>query len=490
MTFPRSALLLTLALLASVPAAPASGQEPEDSPQRLGFSIQAVDSPKGHFDLKADPGSTVRGTLVVSNPGTSPIEVILRRQDTSTAQAGGLQYDKPRAGGTGEWLKLDARSVRLAAGASRRVALEIRVPDGVRGGDHFAGIVAYNAADLARAARQRKTGAVNVSFVSRFAVAVRVRIPGPAKTRLELGGLRIESTPSGAAIVVDLDNTGDRLIPTSSGQITVTQDGKELLSRPISLTAFIPRTRIAYPLPWQGAPSEGTYRVRGFVHPANGQAITIDSEIVFGSKESESFNRQTGLEAVGDGRGANRALWVLIAVLVLAVAALAISRLRSGAPPAAMAAAAPAPAPTGAPSVVVSPPVAAEPRPDPAAAPVAAEWQPAADAAAPQPEAVAPHVATAPQPEPHAAPGAAGPQPEPQPALAAASAPPTNGAVDLNSASADELLQLPGIGRAAANRIVAHRDEYGAFESVASLLEVEGFDSARVQRLSSRAVAR
>jgi competence protein ComEA len=55
--------------------------------------------------------------------------------------------------------------------------------------------------------------------------------------------------------------------------------------------------------------------------------------------------------------------------------------------------------------------------------------------------------------------------------------------VDLNSAGVEELTQLPGVGRLAAERIVAHRDKYGRFESVRDLLEVDGFDERRVQRL-------
>jgi competence ComEA-like helix-hairpin-helix protein len=57
------------------------------------------------------------------------------------------------------------------------------------------------------------------------------------------------------------------------------------------------------------------------------------------------------------------------------------------------------------------------------------------------------------------------------------------GLLDLNSADAVELSQLPGIGRLAAERIVAHRDEYGRFASVADLSQVDGFDAQRIRRL-------
>jgi competence ComEA-like helix-hairpin-helix protein len=55
--------------------------------------------------------------------------------------------------------------------------------------------------------------------------------------------------------------------------------------------------------------------------------------------------------------------------------------------------------------------------------------------------------------------------------------------VDLNNGSVEELQALPGVGPAAAQRIVAHREEYGAFESVDDLAKVEGFDADRVAQL-------
>jgi competence protein ComEA len=48
------------------------------------------------------------------------------------------------------------------------------------------------------------------------------------------------------------------------------------------------------------------------------------------------------------------------------------------------------------------------------------------------------------------------------------------GSIDLNSASADDLQALPGIGPVLAERIVAFREENGAFTSVDELADVAG----------------
>lgn len=60
-------------------------------------------------------------------------------------------------------------------------------------------------------------------------------------------------------------------------------------------------------------------------------------------------------------------------------------------------------------------------------------------------------------------------------------------AIDVNSGTAEELSLLPGVGRVAAERIVAHREANGRFSSLRDIEAVEGFDTARVLRFSSRA---
>lgn len=53
-----------------------------------------------------------------------------------------------------------------------------------------------------------------------------------------------------------------------------------------------------------------------------------------------------------------------------------------------------------------------------------------------------------------------------------------DGRLDLNSATAAELEELPGVGPVLAGRIVAHRDEHGPFTDAAELREVSGIGEA------------
>lgn len=81
-----------------------------------------------------------------------------------------------------------------------------------------------------------------------------------------------------------------------------------------------------------------------------------------------------------------------------------------------------------------------------------------------------------------AAPPAAAPPAAPAAAPQAPPAAPA-GAVNLNTASVEELQSLPGVGPKAAQRIIEHREEYGSFASVEALGEVEGFSDKRLEAL-------
>jgi competence protein ComEA len=63
------------------------------------------------------------------------------------------------------------------------------------------------------------------------------------------------------------------------------------------------------------------------------------------------------------------------------------------------------------------------------------------------------------------------------------------GLIDINSADAATLQQLPGIGPALADRIIARREEVGPFASVAELEEVFGIGPVLMGELGDLVVA-
>ena len=72
------------------------------------------------------------------------------------------------------------------------------------------------------------------------------------------------------------------------------------------------------------------------------------------------------------------------------------------------------------------------------------------------------------------------PQPQPEPPL-------WDHRVDLNTADAQTLQRLPGVGPVAAARILADREANGPFETVEALTRVPGFGPAKVRVLAPEA---
>lgn len=62
-----------------------------------------------------------------------------------------------------------------------------------------------------------------------------------------------------------------------------------------------------------------------------------------------------------------------------------------------------------------------------------------------------------------------------------------SGQIDVNVATVEELMTLPGIGRRAAQRIVEQREATGRFERLEDLQAIEGFHSARIEQLRPHA---
>jgi len=60
--------------------------------------------------------------------------------------------------------------------------------------------------------------------------------------------------------------------------------------------------------------------------------------------------------------------------------------------------------------------------------------------------------------------------------------PPTH-PINLNSASAAELQQVPGIGPSTADKILQMRKSYGAFKSVDDLLAIKGIGAKRLEKM-------
>ena len=60
--------------------------------------------------------------------------------------------------------------------------------------------------------------------------------------------------------------------------------------------------------------------------------------------------------------------------------------------------------------------------------------------------------------------------------------PPTS-IININTATKDQLIKLPGIGAQYAGRIIAYREEHGSFKTVNDLMKVKGIGKKKLEAL-------
>jgi hypothetical protein len=259
----RAALAVCAAAVVCGPA-PANAQGPS------GITMQAVGQPS-YFTLSARPGSVVTGRVLLTNLSDEPQLVRLAAVDVGVAETGGLSYGTGRPLGIGHWVHPAATAVPLAAHRHRTVAFRVAVPKRAIGGDHYAALTAAATPRSVQTRAGRRT--INLRFLTRMAIAVQVRLPGPRVPGLQVGsaGVRVTGVP---ALVLALANPGTGLLPAAQVDLAVSQGTRRLFGIRQRLGAFVPHGRLTFENRWPVRLAAGHYRLDGTIVAA-GRTIPV-----------------------------------------------------------------------------------------------------------------------------------------------------------------------------------------------------------------------
>lgn len=305
------ALLAGLAL-AALAAAPASAAALSSSP--VGFTLSPVGS-TGSITLHSTAGGLLHGAVRVHNLSRRRITVILQRADIDNASNGNAAYLTARLYHAGRWLRLRSASVQLAPHATDRIAFTVRIPVLARGGSHYAGIVATNAADLVTRVAHDKSKRPAFTFyrVSRQAVPLTIHLPGRLSRSLSLRSVKLIVDPIGAGLVLALLPGGTELTQAAPLNLRVMRGARTIFTYAATLGQLFPGTGLNFRIPWPGRPTPGTYRLIGQIRPQGSAVINIDQTIGFSASKASQLKRLTSPVAGAPGSSTPGWVWIVLA---------------------------------------------------------------------------------------------------------------------------------------------------------------------------------
>lgn len=273
------ALVLTLIFTASnVKAADAAAQ--------FGIrpaSVGTATTSKGYFILKAQPNETLNDAVVVSNPGTIPVKLLVYAVDATTGQQSGIDYLTQTASRTdvGSWLTLGTTTVDLEPNKQLTIPFKLTIPKDALPGQHLGGIAAQLVTDVtpATSGTAQNNASMGVKTITRTLTAVQINVGGAADiTSLAINGSKIIDFNGLPTLSLGLQNTGTGLIQPK-GVVTLTDStGNTVMNAPVTLNSILPRNSIDYPVNVD-LPAAGTYKVHASLDFGGAAPAVYDGQI-------------------------------------------------------------------------------------------------------------------------------------------------------------------------------------------------------------------
>ena len=203
----------------------------------LGETARAISVSPAIVDVSVDMGQRKEFSVLVTNEEAKTLTYALSIQKfIPQGDSGRAQFLPPQdTSGLPDWLFLDAPTITLRSGESKRVSVSLRVPDDASSGGHYAAIF-FTQTNLDTTLGQA------VSAIPRIGVLVFTTVNGTMIERLVLNQARVEQV-SGSYLpvrfVVDIENQGNihvqpaiRIDVTNVfGQAVATIDGNDTRGR-------------------------------------------------------------------------------------------------------------------------------------------------------------------------------------------------------------------------------------------------------------------
>ncbi len=150
-----------------------------------------------------------------------------------------------------------------------------------------------------------------------------VRLPGPVTRSLALRSTKLTVEPVGAGLVLGLLPGGSKLIRSARVKLRVLRDDKTVFKHLSGLGQLFPGSALSYRIPWQGTPTDGSYRVLGVIRPKDAAEVQIDETVTFTSAKAAELEDEAPPAA--SAATSSMPPWVWLALTLGAALLVALS---------------------------------------------------------------------------------------------------------------------------------------------------------------------
>jgi hypothetical protein len=299
------------------------------------FSIQPAQDPgisaerRPYFTYELEPGRDTTDSVVISNNGQAAVTLSLYAADGITSINGSTSFAGPGEvrSDVRSWLSTDAASLAVPSQQSVRVPFAVRVPPDALPGDHVAGWV------VEAPPKPGTAGGLAASVVERAGVAVVVRVPGPARHQLVLGGICLNQETGSNYFEVGVRNDGNVLSKAEGALVLTEKGGDAVFERAADLGNIVPNDGTLLRLDAPFDPGPGEYVATVGLTQTDGQQIEALSPIKIGDKKvngcvpgaQQPDDAGGGLPYVGRLPGGGTP-WLLVGLLIGALLAVILVR--------------------------------------------------------------------------------------------------------------------------------------------------------------------
>ena len=218
---------------------------------------------KGYFVYTAHGGSRISGQVGVINTSSARGTVRLYAVDATTGQTTGAVYlsRAQHRRDVGAWTRLPIGRLVLGSHGRAQVSFTVRVPRGVRGGQHLGAIVAQPVSPLRRYAADKNGHAFHINVQALTVLAVQVNVPVRPIQRMSISGCRAGGPHNYQTLFIGMANTGNQFLKGTGGLTVTNHAGAVVKHQTFALDTFLPGTSVSYPVVLAGRPlGAGHYR--------------------------------------------------------------------------------------------------------------------------------------------------------------------------------------------------------------------------------------